>query len=785
MGGGCYDRLQNIICTIALFLVLVINIFAEVPHTTIVENPSKEVTKVETLKRRDKAELNITVEKKKSKEVIGYVDGNKVIISKEKNPQVNFEDSYEVIDNLDGKISKGYTITTTEEGIEIEGSKVPNFLYLLGKNNVLKLFFDNNENKIYKIGVDGNIGFLVIPLKNNDSRIQILDKNNNELIVDNLIFDENGQKYIQFLIPRNLINNLKVKITTLKKIHIYNTKINIINNKNFKKSIRNLNREIYDEMHEFHGGEYWNIKEWISGEFNGKLSNRIDINIKVVSRGREYASHDGWGFSEGGHIYIDLYDENDNFLKTEHVQLWGWASGDSRPSTEGDYNYPFYKVPDSYSFYYEKPVKYKVRYSFFTAGFSAHDPNGSGLHLHISVITNVDIIVKSKLDVLKGQSTLQVREKYPTNQYIQFNSTKFEEGKPLALENSLTDVTFNTTGKGIVTMQEGDILEIDGKQVTIGAGGNLGVQEATIGDLKYSYKVEAGKLRLALNEWGVLEPNHDLMIRVFRTENGNQRKMVEHTLTIDSPRRVEGTNNIKVDNSYQIRNVIKFNGISLDTPSSFALESPIPAGITLAEQTGYGIPLLDEGDILQIDDGRTRTVHSYTIQSGGSLPSQRVEFTNGSIDLQVVNRKVQVRLNNWKVNEPMRLNLRAIRGVNEISNHEITLTAPEAPFNMLETGNLDFGNVLQGAKNKKAESNIRIEMLAGQDVSEVKFNLREEQPVMTNSQGTELKVKSIDKTVQKVRDREYNIKLRGTLDVPEEQKNGEYRGSNILDIEVK
>jgi hypothetical protein len=76
-------------------------------------------------------------------------------------------------------------------------------------------------------------------------------------------------------------------------------------------------------------------------------------------------------------------------------------------------------------------------------------------------------------------------------------------------------------------------------------------------------------------------------------------------------------------------------------------------------------------------------------------------------------------------------------------------------------------------------------MLEGQDVSEVKFKLREEQPVMTNSQGTELKVKSIDKTVQKVRDREYNIKLRGTLDVPEEQQSGEYRGSNILDIEVK
>ena len=115
-GGGCYDRLQNIICTIALFLVLVINIFAEVPHTTIAENPNKEVTKVETLKRKDKAELNITVEKKKSKEVTGYIEGNKVIIPKSENPQVNFEDTFEVMDNLQGKISKNYKVTITLNG---------------------------------------------------------------------------------------------------------------------------------------------------------------------------------------------------------------------------------------------------------------------------------------------------------------------------------------------------------------------------------------------------------------------------------------------------------------------------------------------------------------------------------------------------------------------------------------------------------------------------------------------------------------------------------------------
>jgi len=676
-------NLKKMVYMLILTLSLLMSniIFAEVPHTTIAENPNKEVTKVETLKRRDKAELNLTVEKNKSKEVIGYVDGTKVIIPKEKNPQVNFEDSYEVIDNLDGKISKGYTITTTEEGIEIEGDKIPNLLYLIGKNETWKVRNWKVRKMIFsKKPFYEKYGTVNIEFNENYTGGKLML--GTVIPVGMKILSTSGE--CNWFLPSSYTRLEELKVNG----QIYSPGMNILNNS-----------KIYIEEGSFRTDRTLRIENMPKQDFS----------IKVLGKYYYYRASigDGGNSSSGG--------EDFSYTGTNELTM---------------------------------NFKYK--------------PN-----------------------TLKGQSTLIFREKYSTNQYIKFNSTTIDDRNSLGLENSLTDVTFSTSGQGLVAMKEGDKLEIAGKQVTVGSGGNLGVQTATAGNLKYSYKVEGGKLRIALNSWGVLEPDHNLMIRVFRTENGNQRKMVEHTLTIDSPRRVEGTNNIKIDNNYQIRNIIKFNGISLDTPSSFSLESPIPAGITLAEQTGYGIPLLDEGDILQIDDGRTRTVHSYTIQSGGTLPSQRVEFSNGSIDLLVVNRKVQVRLNNWKVNEPMRLNLRAIRGVNEISNHAITLTAPEAPFNMLETGNLDFGNVLQGAKNRKAESNIRIEMLAGQDVSEVKFNLREEQPIMTNSQGTELKVKRIDKTVQKVRDREYNIKLRGTLDVPEEQQSGEYRGSNILDIEVK
>ena len=63
-----------------------------------------------------------------------------------------------------------------------------------------------------------------------------------------------------------------------------------------------------------------------------------------------------------------------------------------------------------------------------------------------------------------------------------------------------------TTGKGLVSMQQGDKLTVDGHQVVIGAGGNIGPQKLTIGNVKYTYEVKNGKFKIALNEWGVLEP---------------------------------------------------------------------------------------------------------------------------------------------------------------------------------------------------------------------------------------------------------------------------------------
>ena len=210
-------------------------------------------------------------------------------------------------------------------------------------------------------------------------------------------------------------------------------------------------------------------------------------------------------------------------------------------------------------------------------------------------------------------------------------------------------------------MEQGDKLEIDGKQVVIGAGGNLAEQKATIGNLEYTYKVENGKLRLALNKWGVLEPDRNLMIRVWRTKDGAESKLVEHTLTVKSPRRVEGSSDLTYDNDYQIRTFVRFGGISLTAPGISSLETPVPAGVALSSQAGQGIPFMEEGDILEVNDGVTRAVHQFTIGAGGTLSKKQIKFNNSDVTLYVENGKLRAGLNNWIVNKPVKLNLRLIQ----------------------------------------------------------------------------------------------------------------------------
>ena len=98
-----------------LFILLSMMALAEVPHTYVTDNPKSEVHKVETIKEREKADLNLSVTKKKSKEIQGQLD--------ESNKQITF--------SLPQEITGKYVITV--ERLEdlpnpstVQGKKVLN-----------------------------------------------------------------------------------------------------------------------------------------------------------------------------------------------------------------------------------------------------------------------------------------------------------------------------------------------------------------------------------------------------------------------------------------------------------------------------------------------------------------------------------------------------------------------------------------------------------------------------------------------------------------------------------
>ncbi len=379
-----------------------------------------------------------------------------------------------------------------------------------------------------------------------------------------------------------------------------------------------------------------------------------------------------------------------------------------------------------------------------------------------------------------GNSTLEVKEYYPTPEYIEFNSCTTLDPKPIALENSLRDVkVIQNSGNGLVNLENGDILELNGKEYHIGAGGNLPEQQDTLGEINFKFKVENGKLRLALTSWGVLEPDRILTINAKR----ETYPIMEHKMTIQSPRRVEGKASLIFNEKYPIREVIRFQGISLTAPNIGGIEPPIPAGVKYNTTEGYGIPFMKEGDILEIITPNQRAVQKYTIDKNNGLNNFVLDLPGTTLSLGVNSGKLRLGLNNWLVNKDSALNLRIVRGVNEICKMNLTLEVPKAPFDIIKNGILDFGKVIQGSKNKKAETSILLDM--HKDVSDVKFNLSTENPELINSNGKSLNARNLQAGVHKQGKNRYLVRVIGALDVPSDQELGVYRGSVLLNVTIK
>ena len=534
------------------------------------------------------------------------------------------------------------------------------------------------------------------------------------------------------------------------------------------------------------------------GEYTGTIMvDHLEIYLHVRSwTGEEYPSHNGMGDSSQSSIFIDLYDENWRLIETKEVYLWSFTSGDNRPFTkrnnedvninghEGGWKGGYYPITDEVKYKFDKPYNYKIRYQYKPGQFIAHCYGGRQAQ---NVVRFFKMNTSAWLEYLRGETTLTFAEYYPVNEFVEFNaSDSIQNSQTILLTNKVKDVTLDTSsGKAPINMEQNDKLIVDGHEVVIGAGGNIGPQKLTIGNLKYTYEVKNGKFRIALNEWGVLEPNRIIPIEILRkNSNDSYMTMSKHNFIIKAPRKVSGTSGVKLNQDYNLGEFIRFNGISLQGAGALGLENPIPLGVSLTSTAGQGIPFMKEGDILEISDDLTRAVKTFTVGTNGNLAKQQVSLKSGDIIVYTEAGKLRVSAINWVLNKPIKMNLGLIKGTNRVMDHSLEIQVPDAPFKVTKKGILDFGNVSSGTK-RTAETDIGIEMMIS-DVEIVDFKLKDPNPTMENlTTGDTLAVDKIEYLVIKKDDKKYDIRLKGNLTIPEATKSGTYTGSTTMQLRLR
>ena len=831
-------------------LFFAINVFAEIPHSYVTENPDKEVTQTETLKRyKEKAELNLSITKIKSKEVEGL-----------HNPEQ--KKIYFSLDNIEYEIQPGDKIYLSEELQEVPSISTTN-----GRRKINGML----NQKVLK---DGDLEYTVINERTTSEievsysktpkqvYIGILDKqyqikkilkgNLRKIDINLFAFSDS----LGMLINENLDINGWVDLTK----EIFKSKSKYGNNTYIRKISGTNKIQVGHTQHR--EGSFFVIIEGYDRKGN-KVYTSPQLGRLTSYSARPYQwAETNWNITLPEHYIIviktggycgDPKNDNSNgdntidIIQTFNVKLDDFihkADGVSNLIVDENYESEYIKF-DSCTIDTIKPLSLLNS----PKGVKLASTSGDGLlHLdptdtleingqkHTLTSSNLDEqklelnkvtlsykvengklqlrvdkyglkvpspqpitikIVKDKeipdimnhiinltvpyVEKIIGESVLEVKEYYPSPEYIAFNSCNINSPKDIALENNLRDVKLTqTSGKGLVDLEQSDILEINGKNYTIGAGGNLPEQSDTLGNIKFKFKVEAGKIRLALTSWGVLEPDRVLIINAKKNTNV---ELMEHRMTIKAPRRVEGTSTLKFTEKYPIRDIVRFQGISLTAPNIGGIEPPIPAGVSYKANDGYGIPFMKEGDILEVQCETMRATQKYIIDSKNSLKHQTIDLPGTVLSLLVEDGKLRLGLNNWLVNKNTVLNFKVIRGVNEISNTSITLEVPKAPFDILKNGILDFGKLIQGSKNKKAETSILLEM--HQDISNVKFSLSTTTPELVNSSGATLHARDLQTGVQKQGNKRHLVRIIGRLDVPEKQELGVYRGSVLLNVTIK
>ena len=849
-GGVHYYRFSQALRTLLIMLFFVINVFAEIPHSYVTENPSRIVTQTETLKRyKEKAELNLSITKIKSKEVEGLHNpeqkkiyfsldnieyeiqpGDKIYLSEELQevPSIATTNGRRKINGmLNQKILKEgsleYTVTnerTTSE-IEVKYSKTPKQVYI----GILDKQYQIKKIDINLFAFSENLGTLYN--RNFDAEGQAGTDPLDHINLNTIIFDSEN-KY-----GKNILIKKASGVNRIRTGHTQNRP------SSFSVRVYGYNKQgvkIYDSnrVGRYDVGRYAD-STWYEFPWNVTLPEHCRVVIQVWGHlGNPYHDNSGGDNTMDAaqvlNVKLDdfvrkaegitnlVIDENyePEYIKFDSctidtikpLSLLNSPKGVKISSTSGD-GILHLDPTDTLEINGQKHTltssnldEQKLKLNKVTLSYKVENgklqlrvdeyglkvPSPQPITIKIVKDKEIPDIMNHTINLtvpyvekIIGESVLEVKEYYPSPEYIAFNSCNINSPKDIALENNLRDVKLiQTSGKGLVGLEQNDILELNGKKYTIGAGGNLPEQSDTLGNINFKFKVEAGKIRLALTSWGVLEPDRVLTINAKKNTNV---ELMEHRMTIKAPRRVEGTSTLKFTEKYPIRDIVRFQGISLTAPNIGGIEPPIPAGVSYKANDGYGIPFMKEGDILEVQCETMRATQKYIIDSKNSLKHQTIDLPGTVLSLLVEDGKLRLGLNNWLVNKNTVLNFRVIRGVNEISNTSITLEVPKAPFDILKNGILDFGKLIQGSKNKKAETSILLEM--HQDISNVKFSLSTTTPELVNSSGATLHARDLQTGVQKQGNKRHLVRIIGRLDVPEKQELGVYRGSVLLNVTIK
>ena len=686
-------------------LFLLINVFSlgEVPHSYVTENPKKEVQEVETFKQKEKAELNLSVTKVKTKEIGGLIN----------------EVTGEFQLNLNKLDNRGNNIVVTKERP-------------LEKNPKMRSF--NKD---------------ILESKVEDNLLSINKSESNEKLFFNVL-NSAGEVIDVYT------NKIEPRYHTDTPFNMYFE----IDNE-YEGGLARISNEMWQtkRIEQPKGIKYISCEEKRQ-HFSFKVRKPVTVTLNNVPVTVDYGSrnsHDEWLLFFPQQT---LKLSEDLIIELSSDRQYGW---------DRHIKIKFLKFP-------ENPEE-----EFILHFYKEGNINDSTVNTSKNNIFHFKYVIRP----IKGDSTVTFAEYYPVNEFVQFTANELlQNAKPLALDNSVRDVSLNATGKGLMLMQQDDKLIVDGHQVVIGAGGNIGPQKLTIGNVKYTYEVKNGKFRIALNEWGVLEPNRTIPINIKRMIKGKETSVVEHNLTLKAPRKVAGTSGVKLNQDYNLGDFVRFNGINLNAPGQASLEQTIAPGVSLTSASGQGIPFMKEGDILQINDGLTRAIKSFTVGANGNLAKQQVSLKSGDLIVYTESGKLRVSAINWVLNKPIKASISLVRGTNKIMDHNLEIQVPDAPFKVTKKGILDFGNVSSGTK-RTAETDIGIEMMIS-DVEIVEFKLKDPNPTMENlTTGDTLAVDKIEYLVIQKDDKKYDIRLKGDLTIPEATKSGTYTGSTTVQLKLK